>query len=52
MMKVFLPGSGLSGRGRAVHGDGPGEVNQTTSAAETGARGPREWDVGILMHSK
>lgn len=50
--EVFLPGSGLSGRGRAVHGDWSGEVNQTTSAAETGTGGPRERDVGILIHGQ
>ncbi len=45
---MFLPGSGLSGRGRAVHCDWSGEVNQTAGATETSARGPRERDVGIL----
>lgn len=48
----FLPGSGLGGRGRAVHGDWPGEVDQTAGAAETGTGGPREWDVGILIHGQ
>ena len=45
---MFLPGRGLGGRDRAVHGDWAGEVNQTAGTTEASAGGPRERDVGIL----
>lgn len=44
----ILPGRGLSGWSRAVHGDWSSEINQTASATETSAGGARERDVGIL----
>lgn len=43
-----LPGCGLSGWDRAVHGDWSGEVNQTAGATETSSGGPRERDVSVL----
>lgn len=47
-MAVFSPGGGLRRREGAVHGDWPGEINQTAGAAEPSARGPRKRDVGVL----
>lgn len=35
-----------------MHADWPGEVNQTAGAAEAGAGGARERDVGVLGHSE
>ena len=46
------PGGGLSGRGRAVHADWPGEVNQTAGTTETSAGGPGERDVGVLRNTE
>lgn len=48
----MLPGGGLGGRGRAVHGDWSGEVNQTAGATETSSGGPRERDVSVLEIKK
>lgn len=48
----ILPGSGLCGRGRAVHGYRSGEVNETAGATKAGSGCPRERDVGVLEGSR